>query len=231
MPRTFPPRATLESVRSILVDRARRHSRRTDEAEDLAHDLLLAALRRDQPVTGESFVRNVESATRQHGAFLARSAARRRAREAFGVESSTFQVEISSDVENSFPLSALSAPLRTTLLLLHSGLTKSEVQALLEVTDATLRKRFQLLRQRAPIERPVFSFSMRIPAVRRAQTTILSQLAGGTRLGQRLLAACDPDGHGIIFSNAFTKSESAATSEMPSVNSPLSKGTHAEPTN
>jgi DNA-directed RNA polymerase specialized sigma24 family protein len=140
--------STLQEMRASLVQVSRRYSRAAHEVEDLAHDIILSALRRGSDLDGETFLRSVHGAARRHGAFLARSAGRRRAREVFsaGGDVADGDVDTRQDVEEGAPLSVLSPSLRTTLLLLLLGLEKAELRLALGVTDAALRKRFQALR-------------------------------------------------------------------------------------
>jgi hypothetical protein len=110
----------------------------------------------------------------------------------------------------------LSPALRTTLLLLMSGLEKAELRLVLGVSDAALRKRFQALREHGPLARPELPIPARTPAisqVRRSQVEILPRLAPAVVADGRVLAVSDPDGHGIIFSEALTSRGRTATSD------------------
>ena len=210
--------ANVQAVRAFLVAVSRRHSRVAHEVEDLAHDLVLAALRRGLPVDGEAFLRGAHGAARRHGAFLARGAGRRRARELRAGEQLADVIDAADDAVDGAPLSVLSPALRTTLLLLCSGLEKAELRAALGVSDAALRKRFQALRARAPLARPELARPERTPArarLRRSQVALLPRLAGPLAGGHasRVLAATDPDGHGLIFTQALTRGRRTATSE------------------
>jgi DNA-directed RNA polymerase specialized sigma24 family protein len=195
------------STRAALVDRARRHSRVADEVEDLAHDILVTALRRGLPLVDGPFF---EGAARRHAAFLARTAARRRAREqsAGAVVDAADQAGFTG--EGGAALEDLPPTLRTTALLLVSGLRKAEIRAALGITDAALRKRFQALRGRAPLALP----EVRPPAapicgrLRRVQVAALPALAAALPTdpqGARVLGVHDPDGHGLILRAAHTR--------------------------
>ncbi|MET0592773.1 MAG: hypothetical protein ABW133_08750 [Polyangiaceae bacterium] len=203
------------------------------EVEDLAHDVILSALRRGFPLDGEMFLKSAHGAARQHGAFLARSAGRRRAREASAADGhvGNGQADVGSDAEGA-PLSQLSVPLRTTLLLLFLGLEKAELRSALGLTDAALRKRFQALREHAPLARPDLPLAERTPAVsrtRRSQVELLPRLATalvGHRDMPRVLAVSDPDGQGLIFAEALTPGRGTATSDTPAQKHPPgAKGT------
>jgi DNA-directed RNA polymerase specialized sigma24 family protein len=210
--------SSLRDVRGSLVEVARRYSRVAHEVEDLAHDIILSALRRGSPLDGETLLRSAHGAARRHGAFLARSAGRRRARETSdaGEHVQCRAVEAGDRAVDGAPLSVLSATLRTTLFLLFSGLDKAELRAALGVTDAALRKRFQALRAHGPLARPDLHYPTRTPALaqlRRSQVKLLPRLAArvGEGDGGRVLAASDPDGHGLIFAEALTPGRRTAT--------------------
>lgn len=209
----------LRAVREAIVKAARRYSRIPDEAEDLAHDVLLSAFQRGLDPRGAAFLRVAHGAAKRHAAFVARSAARRRARELRAVdESPAREVPVWDDGGEGAPLSTLSPVLRTTLLLLVQGLDKAELRSVLGVTDTALRKRFQALRERAPLARPRLPVPARTPALvrlRRSQIELLPRLAA--RSGEaRVLAASDPDGHGLIFSESLTKGRRSATTHRNS---------------
>lgn len=213
---------TLRSVRASLVELSRRHSRIADEVEDLAHDLIESAFRRGLSLEGESFLHSAHGAARRHAAFLARSAVRRRAREARWAADEALDLGSPSDdgdVEGA-PLSRLSPALRTTLFLLVLGLEKPELRAALGLTDAALRKRLQALRAHAPLARPSFPLPPRTLAraqVRRTLVTVLTRLAGqpARDRARRILGASDPDGHGLIFGDVLTSEPGTATLEVP----------------
>ncbi len=182
-------------MRQSLVEAARRYTRLAHEAEDIAHDLIVAALQRGLALDGEVFLRGLAGSARRHSAFLARTAGRRRVREAR-------YALLPVDAPDEGPRGAtrevaLSTALRTTLLLLAAGLDKAELRVVLGVTDAALRQRFSSLRGAAPLARPMFSRASpsSSPQFRRSQTRVLSRLAAG----QRALAVRDPDGHGLVF--------------------------------
>jgi DNA-directed RNA polymerase specialized sigma24 family protein len=217
--------STLQEIRESLVEASRRYSRVAHEIEDLAHDIILSALRRGASLDGETLLRSAHGAARRHGAFLARSAGRRRAREtsAAGEHVAAGDVDAGDDVVDGAPLSVLSPALRTTLFLLFLGLEKAELRLALGVTDAALRKRFQALREHGPLARPDLPIPTRTPALaqlRRRQVKLLPRLAarGGDRHAPRVLAASDPDGHGLIFAEALTPGRRTATFDASATN-------------
>jgi DNA-directed RNA polymerase specialized sigma24 family protein len=216
---------TLRDIRESLVEVSRRYSRVAHEVEDLAHDIILSALRRGSPLDAETLLRSAHGAARRHGAFLARSAGRRRAREACGAGEHVAggDVDAGNDVVDGAPLSVLSPTLRTTLFLLFLGLEKAELRLALGVTDAALRKRFQALREHGPLARPCLPVPTRTPALaqlRRSQVRLLPRLAArvGDRHARRALAASDPDGHGLIFAEALTSGCRTATFDASAAN-------------
>src|SRR5688572_23521722 len=115
---------SLRDMRAALVVLSRRHSRVAHESEDLAHDLIVSALRRGEELTSESFLLRAHGAARRHGAFLARSAGRRRAREALGAEDATANTPTNATTllpptaHDETVFGALPRTLRTTLHLL-----------------------------------------------------------------------------------------------------------------
>jgi hypothetical protein len=202
--------ATLRAARQSLVDISRRYSRVSHEVEDLAHDIILSALRRGAPLDADALLRSAHGAARRHGAFLARTALRRHARElGSAIAPAGGGLDAGDDDGgDGTPLSALSPALRTTLFLLVLGLEKAELRVALGVTDAALRKRFQALREHGPLARPRFPLATAaLPRLRRSQVQVLPRLPA-----PRVLAASDPDGHGLIFAEALTPGRRTATS-------------------
>lgn len=194
-----PYAVSVEAVRSKAVEASRRHSRVSHEVEDLAHDLLVSALSRDG--LDADFLRKLPGAARKHAAFVARSAGRRRAR-----ETHVDEADEESSIDGA-PLSTLSPSLQTTLRLLAAGLEKNELRYALGVTDDALRKRFQELRARAPIEKPEVTKAPSSRQLRRNQVGVLTQL----NVEARVLAASDPDEHGLIFTEVLTNERRTAT--------------------
>ncbi len=217
--------STLREVRASLVAVSRRYSRVAHEVEDLAHDLIVSVLRRGSSLDADVLLRSAHGAARRHGAFLARSAGRRRDREASS-RSEHVPNEPPDDVDGAIPVSALSPALRTTLFLLLLGLEKAELRVALGLTDAALRKRFQALREHGPLARPDLPVAERPPALRKSQVGLLPRLAVVREDPvSRVLAAGDPDGHGLIFTEVLTKGRRAATPGAPATNCrPRTKG-------
>jgi DNA-directed RNA polymerase specialized sigma24 family protein len=212
---------TTGEVRQLLVLASRRHSRVREEAEDVAHDIIVAALRRGLPLEDEGFARTIDASARRHAAFVARGAARRRAREVrFALEPAGGELGETNLPEGVAP-AALPSALRTTLLLLSLGHTKSELRSALGLSDATLRKRIQGLRERAPLARPEFTErAVFFPQVRRTQVGLVLRLASSLEGRGRMVAASDCDGHGIIFAEVLTNERATATTQRRPRNFP-----------
>jgi hypothetical protein len=206
----------IRDVRQVLVAASRRHSRVGHEAEDVAHDIIVVALRRGLALDGDRFARTAAASARLHGAFVARSAARRRARELLCALEPEATDTDEPDRGDGVPSTLLPSALHTTFLLLSLGHTKSELRSALGITDAALRKRLQGLRERAPLARPRFAErSAGSPGLRRAQVEYLPRLAPrleGCQGSGRLIAVSDCEGHGIIFSEVLTNARGTATS-------------------
>jgi len=208
---------TARALRETLIDAARRFGRVTHEAEDLAHDIIVASLRRGVALDGDVFLRNLHGAARRHAAFLARSAGRRRAREARVAREHVQECEehVGDPRDEGAPLAELSPALRTTLHLLLVGLEKAELLYLLRVSDAALRKRFQALRDHGPLARPALPPTMSAHGeIRRSLVGLVPRVVEALSVGEdrRAFAATDPDGHGILFVEALTPGRGAATS-------------------
>lgn len=168
-----------------------------------------SSLRRGSSFDDVAALRALHGAARRHAAFVARTAARRRAREAaFGGNSSN-ETEWKTN-DDGAPLSTLSPALRTTLHLLIGGLSKADLLYLLRINDAALRKRFQALRAHAPLARPTPAPATTTSGpMRRTQIGMLPALTSGQR---RAFATTDPDGHGIVSVDSLTPGSVAATS-------------------
>ena len=103
------------------------------------------------------------------------------------------------------------------------------------MTDAALRKRFQALREHGPLARPDLPVPRRTPALRqlrRSQVELLPRLTAalvGDGHARRVLAASDPDGHGVIFAEVLTPGRRTATSDASATRSDaMRKESHAQ---
>lgn len=118
-----------------------------DEAEDLLQTALLAAIE-----TGRTDMACVDNrrwlvgAIRNQSAFHARSAIRRRKREASFAYLSDEQTQ--SEASTTSFVSTLPPSLKTTALLALTGHTKAEIAWLMRVSDAALRQRIVQIKRR-----------------------------------------------------------------------------------
>ena len=130
-----------------LRNEARRHARKPEDSDDLLQDALLIALEngRDDPAWLCGVIRN--QATMQ-----ARSAIRRRRREAATAEVATVEAEISRDPDRTQP-SAVAllerlppAARRVAVLALH-GLNAEEIRRILGLSATAFRQRLTSIRK------------------------------------------------------------------------------------
>ncbi len=123
-----------------LLRCARRHSRREAEAEDLLQTALVAAIEARRGDMGRGDNRRwLAGVLRRRALHEARTAARRRRRE--DDFHSCRDVDTVPAASHMPSVLALSPALRTTALLALTGHTRSEIAWLLDIPDATLRKR------------------------------------------------------------------------------------------
>lgn len=175
-----------------LLRIARRHSRRADEAEDLLHDALAAALEsgRLDAAGGRAWLSGV---VRNQARMQARAAVRRRGRE---TEWRSLGDAVANGPEAPGAVAAdLPASLRAVLLLSLTGHSRAEIRHLLDISDEALRQRIAALRRRmaapgdAPPE-PRLAGALAFGSIRRGLLPVVK------RFGH--LATHDPDGHGIV---------------------------------
>ena len=177
-----------------LLGYARRVVRRADEAEDLLQVVLLAAHEAGRlDLSSADNRRWMMGALRRRAAFDARSALRRRRREA-AVATGEHPGEEVAPLPTAF-VAGLPAALRTTTLLVLCGHTRAETAHLLGITDAALRQRIADIRRRwraaggqAVTELTGLHGSLAFGRIRR-------ELLGLARHGGGFLASHDPDGH------------------------------------
>lgn len=192
----------LASYRKLQA-RARRLSRRPEEADDLLQDTLLAALEagRDDPAWLEGTMRN-------QAAMAARGAARRRRREtAVTTEPDDQTPSVAASPE---PLLRRLPPAarRVAVLALH-GLDAAEIRWILAIPDTAFRQRLARIRKAlgelSPTQRaeaqalayvrdPARTIELQFGLVRRA---LIAALAGRAGLGTH-----DADGHLIVIRGA-----------------------------
>ncbi len=128
---------------------ARRHSRVASEAEDLLHDALIAAADADRlDLADERHRRWLTGTLRNLAAFRARSAVRRKQREAAQAppEDATPPAPLLG-AEGSLARSGLPRSARSVLALALHGLRRDEICAILGLSDAAFRQRLVTLRR------------------------------------------------------------------------------------
>lgn len=128
---------------------ARRHSRVAEEAEDLLHDALIAAARADRlNLDKEANRRWLTGVLRRHAAFQARSAVRRRQREA-DAEPNELTTPVDPRVESwsALDLATLPRSARSVLALALHGLSRDEICAVLNLSATAFRQRLVTLRK------------------------------------------------------------------------------------
>jgi DNA-directed RNA polymerase specialized sigma24 family protein len=183
----------LPSIICQLLRVAERSARRRSEAEDLFQTVWLAAV---QAGRGDlSYAANRRwfvGALRKRAMFDARTAVRRRSREQCArMDAHTAQ---SAEAPTWF-VERLPPKLRTTLLLVLTGLSKSEVLWLLRINEPALRQRVAVIRRRWLAEGggsvdglSALAGPLNFGVIRRA-------LLPSVRRPGVVLASHDPDGH------------------------------------
>jgi RNA polymerase sigma-70 factor (ECF subfamily) len=180
-----------------LLGAARRQARRADEAEDLLHDAIVAALEAGR-LTGEARTRAwLGGVVRQQALMQARSAVRRRQRETAWQRTGDASVEPPTPRPPAESLAGLSLPpsLRVVLLLSLTGHSRVEIRHLLRLSDEALRQRIAALRRRlAPAaeraDEPALAGALAFGSLRRGL------IPAARRFGH--FATHDPDGHGLV---------------------------------
>jgi DNA-directed RNA polymerase specialized sigma24 family protein len=181
-----------------LIRTALRYTRGRDQAADLAHDVIVEAI--GSGVSDWEDARRrawLRGAVRNHAAFVARSAVRRRAREAVAaVESCTPPERLTWTPAF---LESLPPSLRRLAMLATADLTRPELAYLLHIEDTALRQRLTALRravQSAPREatQPVSATSGLAAGPPRKGLLAAVRRPTGMAVGTH-----DPDGHFLIF--------------------------------
>jgi RNA polymerase sigma-70 factor (ECF subfamily) len=180
---------------------ASRRAHSVEEADDLVQDVLIAALETGRDCDGPQFFAWASGVLKHRALFLARSAGRRRRRDA------NFAMDV---VEAALPTSARSLPrafveslplaVRTVAWLVNVGLGRAEIAVVLGISDLALRQRISVLRKAWKMSRAHHDFIepprwARPPCglLRRSLKTTIAKLPSGRA------AIADPDGHGIFL--------------------------------
>jgi DNA-directed RNA polymerase specialized sigma24 family protein len=182
-------------------------SRNAHEARDLAHAVLLDAIEREVTDLGAVERRAwLRGALRKHAAFEARTAGRRRAREARWHAALEADASPAPEPWRFTPelLAQLSPALRVLAALAAAELEPREIRSVLRLSDTAFRKRLSELRRAvreataagiAVVCRPPSAY-----ALGAARAELLMGLKSQPRTWA--VASHDPDGHPLIFSRA-----------------------------
>ena len=190
-----------------LLALARRHARRADEAEDVDQEVLIAAA-----VAGRSDFssaadrRWMAGAIRKRSAFDARSAARRREREARWQAEANPVAPPQGDALNVI-LADLPRSLRVVAALALSGHSKAEIAYLLDLPDTALRQRIRALKLALgkkgvamPAEMIGLNLDLAYGTIRDALVPALLRHGGA-------FASHDPDGHVFVVRSSRPTSQ------------------------
>lgn len=185
---------TLETLHAI----ARRHSRVRSEAHDLVQDILLTVLESGRTSVEPGFLAWANGALRNHAAFVARTAVRRRHRE----QRQPTQPDVHPPrLERRLPVSFvanLPRALKVVALLVNSGMGRHEIAYLLGLNDTALRQRISGLKKALGRSGVVTDDEERSPPTGDGlQRRVLKQSLPD--LDVRRFAIRDPDGHPIFF--------------------------------
>ena len=197
-----------------LRSTARRHARHAADAEDLVQDALLIALEEGRDALDDASMPWLSGVIRQRALMQARSAIRRRRREAASMPSTEDGAPAIDALSDALPGAASGAQAllarlppaarRVAVLALH-GLGQEEIRWILGIPDTAFRQRLTRIRKvlgaMAPALRaeslalayvrdPARSVDLQFGLVRRA---LKAALAGRDGLGSH-----DPDGHLLV---------------------------------
>ncbi|MEM1116343.1 MAG: transcriptional regulator [Bacteroidota bacterium] len=184
---------------------ARRHTRVATEAEDLLHDaLLIAAAAGRLDLDEEANRRWLTGVIRKQAAFHARSAVRRKRREATASEEA--HPALPEAVRTSFRLGGLAPSVRSVLALALHGLRRDEICAVLGISAAAFRQRLVALRRAiGPLPDDLRREALALAYARqrsRADDLALGLIRRALLARARVapgLGTHDPDGHLLIF--------------------------------
>ena len=190
-------RITAAHIRALRAIASRR-AFTPEEADDLVQDVLLAAMEQGRAVDDPRFPAWAAGTLRRRALFIARTAGRRRRREA----EYAMSTDASPPRERRLPrrfIDSLAPSLQVIALLVNAGLGRAEIADLLRISDTALRQRISGLRRawrRAGMAPEVLHVDPDRPSDgprRRALKTTLGKLPKGR------FAVADPDGHPIFI--------------------------------
>ncbi|AEQ53250.1 hypothetical protein KKY_3262 [Pelagibacterium halotolerans B2] len=190
-----------------LLALARRHARRADEAEDVVQEVLIAAVvagRNDFSSAADR--RWMAGAIRKRSAFDARSAARRREREARWQADANPASTPQGDALNVI-LADLPKGLRVVAALALSGHSKVEIAYLLGLPDTALRQRIRALKLelgKKGVAMPAEMIGLNLDL---AYGTIRDGLLPALRRHGGAFASHDPDGHVFVIRSSRPASQ------------------------
>lgn len=179
-----------------LLALARRHARRSGEEEDIVQEVLIAAVGRGrEDLSLPANRRWIAGAIRRRAAFDARSAARRREREARWQAGRREEGGAPEGEGLEAILAGLPKSLRVVAALALSGHSRLEIAYLLGLTDAALRQRVRALKLALgkkgvamPEEMVGLNLDLAYGAIRQALGPALQRHGGA-------FGTHDPDGH------------------------------------
>ncbi|WP_417579160.1 RNA polymerase sigma factor [Pelagibacterium sp.] len=183
---------------SQLLALARRYARRSDEAEDVVQEVLIAAVAADRSDFSQPADRRwMAGAIRKRAAFDARSAARRREREARWQAQASPLDAPQGDALNVI-LADLPKGLRVVAALALSGHSKAEIAYLLDLPDTALRQRIRALKlalAQKGVAMPAEMIGLNLDL---AYGTIRDSLVPALQRHGGAFATHDPDGHVFV---------------------------------
>lgn len=198
----MPEGAISASCLQVLQKMALRRALTPDEADDLVQDVLLAALEEGREFNGAPFLAWASGVLRRRAMFLARTAGRRRRREAAYAAAITAARGRLRRLPRPF-IDSLPPSLQTVALLANAGLGRREIAGLLRISDTALRQRISALRRAWKRSGAAADLLEILPepsqpsGVRRPSLKAML-----VKLPEGRFAVADPDGHPLYLSSA-----------------------------
>jgi RNA polymerase sigma factor (sigma-70 family) len=173
-----------------------------DEADDLVQEALLAALEQDRDLDEARFLAWATGVIRRSVMFRARTAGRRRRREAtYAAETSAPPLPFAR-LPRAF-IDSLPRSLQTVALLANAGVGRTEVAHVLGLSEAAVRKRISDLRRAWRKSGAGPDLALRSPQHRPPCGNLRRSLRSTLRkLPDARFAVADPDGHEIFLASA-----------------------------